>query len=32
MCPALRGSIVSYDGVPHFPKHTVEYSLNFWSH
>ena len=31
MCPALRGSTVSYDGVAHFPKHSLEYSLNFWS-
>ena len=31
MCPALRGSTVSYAGVAHFPKHSIEYSLNFWS-
>ena len=31
MCPALRGSTVSYAGVAHFPKHSLEYSLNFWS-
>ena len=29
MCPALRGSTVSYAGVAHFPKHSLEYSLNF---
>ena len=29
MCPALRGSTVSYAGDDHFPKHTPEYSLNF---
>ena len=28
---ALRGSTVSYAGVAHFPKHSLEYSLNFWS-
>ena len=31
MCPALRGSTVSYAGVAHFPKHSLEYSLDFWS-
>ena len=31
MCPALRGSTVSYTGVAHFPKHSLEYSLNFRS-
>ena len=31
MCPALRGSTVSYAGVAHFPKHSLEYCLNFWS-
>jgi hypothetical protein len=31
MCPALRGSTVSYAGDAHFPKHSLEYSLNFWS-
>ena len=31
MCPALRGSTVSYAGDAHFPKHGLEYSLNFWS-
>ena len=31
MCPALQGSIVSYAGVAHFPKQSLEYSLNFWS-
>ena len=31
MCPALRGSTVSYAGVAHFPKHSLEYSLNLWS-
>ena len=31
MCPALRGSTVSYAGVAHFPKHSLEHSLNFWS-
>ena len=31
MCPALRGSTVSYAGDAYFPKHSVEYSLNFWS-
>ena len=31
MCPALRGSAVSYAGDAHFPKHSLEYSLNFWS-
>ena len=31
MRPALRGSTVSYSGVAHFPKHSLEYSLNFWS-
>ena len=31
MCPALRGSTVSYAGDTHFPKHSLEYSLNFWS-
>ena len=31
MCPALRGSTVSYAGDAHFPKHNLEYSLNFWS-
>ena len=30
MCPALRGSTVSYAGVAHFPKQSLEYSLNFW--
>ena len=30
MCPALRGSTVSYAGGAHFPKHSLE-SLNFWS-
>ena len=29
MCPALRGSTVSYAGDAHFPKHSLEYSLNF---
>ena len=24
MCPALRGSTVSYAGVAHFPKHSLE--------
>ena len=27
MCPALRRST----GDAHFPKHNLEYSLNFWS-
>ena len=31
MCPALRGSTVSYAGDAHFPKHSLEYSLNLWS-
>ena len=31
MCPPLRGSTVSYAGDAHFPKHSLEYSLNFWS-
>ena len=31
MCPALPGSTVSYAGDTHFPKHSLEYSLNFWS-
>ena len=31
MCLALRGSTVSYAGDAHFPKHSLEYSLNFWS-
>ena len=31
MCPALRGSTVSYAGVAHFPKQSLEYSLNLWS-
>ena len=31
MCPALRGSTVSYAGDAHFPKHSLEYSLNFWT-
>ena len=31
MCPALRGSTVSCAGDAHFPKHTLEYSLNFRS-
>ena len=31
MCPALRGSTVSYAGDAQFPKHSLEYSLNFWS-
>ena len=31
MCPALRGSTVSYAGDAHFAKHSLEYSLNFWS-
>ena len=31
MCPALRGSMVSYAGDAHFPKHSLEYSLTFWS-
>ena len=31
MCPALWGSTVSYAGDAHFPKHSLEYSLNFWS-
>ena len=31
MCPTLRGSTVSYAGDAHFPKHSLEYSLNFWS-
>ena len=31
MCPALRGSTVSYAGVAHFTKHSLEYSLDFWS-
>ena len=28
---SLRGSTLSYAGVTHFPKHSLEYSLNFWS-
>ena len=28
---ALRGSTVSYAGDAHFAKHSLEYSLNFWS-
>ena len=31
MCPVLQGSTVSYAGDAHFPKHSLEYSLNFWS-
>ena len=31
ICPALRGSTVSYAGDAHFAKHSLEYSLNFWS-
>ena len=31
MCPALWGSTVSYAGDAHFAKHSLEYSLNFWS-
>ena len=31
MCPALRGSTVSYAEDAHFAKHSLEYSLNFWS-
>ena len=31
MCPALQGSTVSYAGDAHFAKHSLEYSLNFWS-
>ena len=31
MCPALRGSTVSYAGDAYFPKHSLEYCLNFWS-
>ena len=31
MCPALWGSTVSYAGVAHFSKHSLEYSLNFRS-
>ena len=31
MCPALRGSTVSYAGDTHFPKHSLGYSLNFRS-
>ena len=31
MCPALQGSTVSYAGDAPFPKHSLEYSLNFWS-
>ena len=31
MCPALRGSTVSYAGDAHFPKHSLEYSLKLWS-
>ena len=31
MCPALRGSTASYAGDAHFPKHSLEYSLNFRS-
>ena len=31
ICPALRGSTVSYVGDTHFPKHSLEYSVNFWS-
>ena len=31
MCPALRGSTVSYAGDTHCPKHSLEYSLNIWS-
>ena len=31
MRPALRGSTVSYAGDAHFPKHSLEYSLNFWN-
>ena len=30
MCPALRGSTASYATDAHFPKHSLEYSLNFW--
>ena len=30
-CPALRGSTVSYAGDAHFPKQSLEYSLNLWS-
>ena len=26
-----RGSTVSYAGDAHFAKHSLEYSLNFWS-
>ena len=29
--PRLRGSTVSYAGDAHFPKHSLEYSLNLWS-
>ena len=28
--PCLRGSTVSYAGVAHFPKRSLEYSLNLW--
>ena len=31
MCPAFWGSTVSYAGVAHFPKHSLEYSLSFWN-
>ena len=31
MCPEFRGSSVSYAGVANIPKHSLEYSLNFWS-
>ena len=31
MCPVLRASTVSYAGVAHFSKHSLEYPLNFWS-
>ena len=31
MCPTLRESTVSYAGDAHFAKHSLEYSLNFWS-
>ena len=31
MCPALRGSTVSYAGLARFPKHSLQYALNFWS-
>ena len=31
MCPDLQEYTVSYAGDAHFPKHSLEYSLNFWS-